>query len=75
MLALVTAGALVAVAVALRDLVLMAVGALGLFQAVPGAIAVWFPDTVAAPIVLLAVGLALVLLAVRTGRHGRGTDR
>jgi hypothetical protein len=74
-LALVTAGALVAVAVALRDLVLMAVGALGLFQAVPGAIAVWFPDTVAAPIVLLAVGLALVLLAVRTGRHGRGTDR
>jgi hypothetical protein len=70
-LALATASGLVALAVAFRDLALMAVGALGLLQVLPMALGEWFPDTVTAPLVLLGGGVVLLLLAVRMSLRDR----
>ena len=68
-LALVTALSVVGVGAWFRDLVLLAVGVLGTLNALLAAVATWWPETLAAPIVLLAVGLALVVTAVQVARR------
>ena len=67
--ALLTAGATVVVAVLLRSLILLAVGSLGLLGLLPLAVTRWFPDTVLVPAVLLTMGLLLVAVAVFTARR------
>ncbi|MGO4340999.1 DUF2157 domain-containing protein [Pedococcus sp. 2YAF34] len=75
-LAVASAVLLVLAGVRLRSLVLLAVGSLATLGVVPGVMQRYFPDTVAAPLALLAVGIVLVLAARATtkgwGRH-RGT--
>jgi hypothetical protein len=68
-LALVTVVALVVVAVVLRDLVLLAVAAIGALQVLPVLVNEWFPGALAAPIVLLLLGAGLVAAAVWTARR------
>ena len=68
-LALVTALSVVGVAVWFRDLVLMAVGVLGALNALLAAVSTWWPETLAAPLILLVVGLALVVTAVHVARR------
>ena len=55
-LAIVTAVALVAAGVALRDVALLVVGSLALLVDVPVVTDRWFPDALAAPMALLVVG-------------------
>lgn len=59
-LALVTAVAVVATAVLFRDLLLLAVGALGTLLVLPSSVVELFPDDLAAPIAMLVVGTLLV---------------
>ncbi|MDP3891151.1 DUF2157 domain-containing protein [Nocardioides sp.] len=59
-LALVTAAAVVSTAVLFRDLLLLAVGALGTLQVLPASVIELFPGDLAAPIALLVVGTLLV---------------
>lgn len=59
-LALLTAVAVVATAVLLRDLLLLAVGAIGTLLVLPSAVIELFPGDLAAPIVMLAIGALLV---------------
>lgn len=59
-LALVTAVAVVTTAVLFRDLLLLAVGAIGTLLVLPSAVIELFPGDLAAPIVMLAVGALLV---------------
>lgn len=68
-LTLVTVVAVVGAAMALRDLLLLGVGTLGLLFNVPSAITRWFPDTLAAAYGLLVMGLALVLVAIWIARR------
>jgi len=68
-LALVTAAAVVATAVLFRDLLLLAVGALGTLQVLPAAIIEWFPGDLAAPIAMLVVGALLVGAALFIARR------
>jgi di/tricarboxylate transporter len=49
----------------------LAVGAIGLFLAVPQLVIEWFGDAIGAPATLLLVGVLLVLLAVGLGRARR----
>lgn len=63
-LTLATAAAVVAVAVVMTDLVLLAVGAVGLLFALPITVQTWFGGTFAAPIALLGAGLVLVVAAL-----------
>jgi hypothetical protein len=73
--ALVTVLLVVTLAVLARDLVMLAVGAIGALQALPVAISTWFPGALAGPLALLAGGLLLVLLALRIARRrGRGAE-
>jgi hypothetical protein len=75
-LTLATVVAVVAAAVATRNLLLLGVGTVGLLGNLPAAATKWFPDSLAAPIALLVLGAALVLVAVRTTRRrpaGGGT--
>ena len=65
-LAVVTAAVLVLAGVRLRSLVLLAVGSMATLSTVPGLMQRYFPDTVAAPLALLAVGILLVLVASTT---------
>jgi hypothetical protein len=70
---LVTVAAVVALAVALSDLALLAVGSLGAIQAIISAANEWFPDSLAAAIALLLVGGGLVAAAILIARRrGRG---
>jgi hypothetical protein len=69
-LALVTTAAVVAAAVQFRDVVLLAIGALGALNVLPAAITTWFPETVVAPHALLAVGATLVAVTLRGARKG-----
>jgi len=62
--ALVNATAVVVAAVALRDLILLAVGALGTLMILPRAANEWFPGRLAAPLTLVVVGCGLVAAAV-----------
>jgi hypothetical protein len=68
-LVLVTVACVVALAVRQRDLVLLAIGAMGVLQSIPAALTRWFPDSEVVPYVLLVVGAALVLGAVRIARR------
>jgi len=59
-LALVTSVAVVATAVVFRDLLLLAVGALGTLFVLPSSVIELFPGDLAAPVVMLIVGALLV---------------
>lgn len=65
-LAFVTVALLVALAVRLRELLLLAVAAIGALQVLPAAAVEWFPDSMLAPFTLLAVGVLMVGAAVWT---------
>lgn len=71
-LAVVSAVALVAGGVALRELPLLVVGSVAVLVTVPTVVSQYFPDTLTAPFVLLAVGVVLVVGALWTARRGRG---
>ena len=68
-LSVATALGVVAGAVVFRDLLLLAIGAVGAMLSLPPAMTVWFPDTRAAPYVLLAVGVLLVVTAIWIARR------
>ena len=68
-LAILTAAAIVSAAVLFRDLVLLAVGAAGALIVLPPAVSRWFPDSLAAPVALLAVGVLLVSSALWIARR------
>jgi hypothetical protein len=68
-LALATAAAVVTVAVVMTDLVLLAVGAVGLLLALPVTVQTWFGGAFAAPIALLGAGLVLVGAALWIARR------
>jgi hypothetical protein len=71
-LALATVVAVVVVATVGRDLVLLAVGAVGALTTVPAVLTQFFPDTLTAPLALLATGVLLVASApVVTSRRFR----
>jgi hypothetical protein len=70
-LGVLTAAALVALAVAADGVHHLAVGAVGLFVLVPQLAFELFGDAIGAPATLLVVGLLLVLLAVGLGRARR----
>lgn len=70
-LALATAVAVIGLGVWFRDLVMVGIGSLGLLQLLPMVVSEWFPDTVAAPFVLLGVGVLVLGTAVWTAMHGR----
>jgi hypothetical protein len=70
-LAICTLVAVVVVAVVIRDLLLLGVGALGALNILPTVVTEWFPGRLAAPLVLLAVGALLVTAAVYVAK-GRG---
>jgi hypothetical protein len=71
LLATLVAGGLVAAAVVSGGVHHLAVGAIGLFLAVPQLVFEWFGDAIGAPAALLLVGVLLVLLAVGLGRARR----
>jgi hypothetical protein len=78
MLALVTAAALVLLALRLRDLVVLAVGAAGMLLVLPKAVQDWFGGSLAAPVALMLSGGGLIaagLWIARSGREGRGWTR
>jgi len=68
-LALVTVTALVVIAVALRDLILLAVGAVGVLIVLPPIMGRLFPGMLSAALALMAVGILLVSTAVLTARR------
>lgn len=70
--ALGTAAALVAAGVWQRDLLLLATGAIATLLAVPSTLDRFFPDTLTAPLALLATGVVLVAGALYTARRKRG---
>ncbi|MER7251407.1 DUF2157 domain-containing protein [Kribbella sp. NPDC000426] len=70
-LALCTVVAIVVVAVLVRDLLLLAVGAVGALNILPAVVTHWFPGDLAAPLVLLVVGGLLVASAVYTATARR----
>jgi hypothetical protein len=74
-LALCTVVAVVVLAVVVRDLLLLAVGALGALNVLPVVVNEWFPGELAAPLVLLVVGALLVTAAVYTAKRGKGHNR
>jgi uncharacterized membrane protein len=69
-LTLVTVAAAVGAAIALRDLVVLAIAAAGALVNIPAAMTRWFPDSVAGPVVLIAVGLVLVGVALSILQRG-----
>lgn len=73
--ALVTAGALVALALRSDTLHHLVVGALGLFIVMPQLVFELFGDAIGAPAALLVVGLLLLLGAVGLGRAGQKVRR
>lgn len=68
-LTLVTVAAVVVGALVVRDLLLLAVGAVGALVNVPAAMSRWFPDSVAAPLALVVVGATLIGAAAWTARR------
>lgn len=67
-LGLMTAAALIAASVAVGEVVLLALGAVGAFAFVAQTVFRYFGDTVGVPLALFIVGLALVALALVIGR-------
>lgn len=74
-LTLATTGVVVALAVVMRDLALLAVGAVGLLLALPIIVQTWFSGTFAAPLALLAAGLVLVVAALWIARRKHAPER
>lgn len=68
-LAISTATAIVIIAAAFRDVILLGIGAVAALGTLPVAVNEWFPNALAAPLALLVVGLALVGIAVWTARR------
>ena len=68
-LALLTVGAVVAVAVMSRSLVLLAIGSIAALQTLPAAMVQWFGGTLGAALGLLVVGVMLVGAAIMTARR------
>lgn len=68
-LALASAAALVVAGVRLRGLVLLAMGSVATFLVLPGLMGRYFPDTPAAPLVVLATGIVLVFVALVIARR------
>ncbi len=66
-----TAAALVAAGVWQRDLLLLAIAAVATLLAVPATLDRFFPDTLTAPLALLATGALLIAGALYTARRGR----
>lgn len=66
-----TAAVLVAAGAWLRDLLLLGVGAVATLLAVPSTLNRFFPDTLTAPLALLATGVLLVGGALYTARRRR----
>lgn len=74
-LLVVTLVAVAATALALGDLVMLAVGSLGIVLNVPQAADRWFPGSVAAPVALLAAGVLVIVLAVVAARRSGAKHR
>lgn len=77
-LALATAGASVLLALRLRDVLLLAVGAAGVLLVLPMAVHDWFGGSLAAPLVLILSGVALIgggVWIARTGHDDRSRQR
>jgi hypothetical protein len=72
LLALLTVAGLLAAGVALRRLWLLGLGAAGVLTVVPETAASYLPETVAAPLALLVVGVLILAVAIRLAR-GRGS--
>jgi hypothetical protein len=70
-LAVATVTGAVTCAILLQDLVVLGVAALGALLTVPVAMGRWFPDSLAAALALVVVGLALVATAVWIARRRR----
>lgn len=64
-----TAAVLVVAGVRARDLVLLGVGAAATLVTVPAVVSRYFPDTLAAPLALLATGAVLVFAALGAARR------
>ncbi|MGZ6793673.1 MAG: hypothetical protein ACXVFV_12010, partial [Mycobacteriales bacterium] len=64
--------ALVALALRFDELLLLALGTVGLFGVLPSAVSSWFPGALAVPLVLLLCGGLLVLVALRAVRRRPG---
>jgi hypothetical protein len=73
-LTLATVMIVVSAAVATRDLLVLAVGTVGLLANLPVAATRWFPKILAAPVALLVVGAVLVIVAVRTALRRPAVD-
>jgi hypothetical protein len=73
-LALATVVALVVLALARRDLLILGIAAVAAFLVLPPAVSTWFPGSLAAPVALLVVGVGLVAVATVMAR-GRGVRR
>lgn len=72
-LAVATAAGLLVTGVRLRALVLLGVGSVATLTVVPGVMQRYFPDTLGAPLALLATGILLVVAALATAsRVSRG---
>ncbi|HEY6931903.1 MAG TPA: DUF2157 domain-containing protein [Marmoricola sp.] len=67
-LMLVTTVAIAVLAVTVRDLALLVVGAVGLLQGIPAAVNRWFPNSLVAALALLVVGGGLVGAAIWVAR-------
>jgi hypothetical protein len=63
--------ALVVAGVVLRELLLLAVGAVGALVTVPSVVGQYFPDTLAVPLALVGCGVLLVAGAIYTARLRR----
>jgi hypothetical protein len=70
-LALATIATLLAAGVVVRKVWLLGVGAIGVLQVVPQVAMRYLPETVAAPLAILVVGLVLLSIALWLARHGR----
>lgn len=73
-LTLVTVAAVVVGSILLRDLALLAVGAIGTVANVPMAMTTWFPDSIAAAIGLVVAGVVLVVTAVTIAVRGHRVE-
>ncbi len=65
--------ALVGVAIAIRDLVVLAVASIGMLVVLPSIVVRYFPGALSAALTLVVAGLLLVAAAVYTARRRRGT--
>ncbi|GAA3336526.1 hypothetical protein GCM10020358_09030 [Amorphoplanes nipponensis] len=69
--AVATPALLIAAAVLMRDVVVLAIAAVGTVLVVPGIVTRYFPGAIGAALALLAAGLLLVVVAVLTARRPR----